>query len=236
MPFLQQHSLSAGTTVYRDCDGKPFAIEKSRVKQGAPHWTLRPYPEDHYTINIHDSVLRERFSIVRIKSKTSRIITLCGSARFERFFHAWNKALTVSGHTVFTLTAFPSVEGDKNWYAPNTKHLLDRAHFRKIQASDGIFVLNRNAYIGESTLREITFARHEDKKVYFLESWGRGCGIGASHNQEARNQIKEDNIPAGYRSPINTSLSRANKSYVDLLPNDPAHRQLALSFVSHFDT
>ena len=41
----------------------------------------------------------------------SLTITLCGSARFEAEFHKWNKALTLSGHTVFSLGCFPSIEG-----------------------------------------------------------------------------------------------------------------------------
>ena len=116
------------------------------------------------------------------------IITLCGSARFERHYHAWNKILTLSGHTVFGLTAYPSTEGgNKDWYDDETKRLMDEAHFRKIEASDAVFFINRFGYMGESTMAEARFAFERDKIVYFMESWGIGFGInnignGGRHN------------------------------------------------------
>ena len=113
------------------------------------------------------------------------IITLCGSARFERQFHLWDEALTLAGHTVFNLAVYPSTKGQKNWYNEETKALLDSAHRRKIAASDAIVVLNRFAYIGESTLAEIEFARGLEKPVHFLESWDKGCGIDGRHSREA---------------------------------------------------
>jgi len=49
------------------------------------------------------------------------------------------------------------------------KELLDKIHLRKIDLSDEIFVLNVGGYIGESTEREINYARRMGKKVRFLE-------------------------------------------------------------------
>ncbi len=135
-----------------------------------------------------------------------KVITLCGSARFEEHFHIWNKVLTLSGHTVFALTAYPSIEGSKDWYTLDVKKRMDAAHMRKISASHAIFVINRLAYIGESTLNEIDFARSLEKKVYFLESWGRGCGIdlgGVRHTDHVRALAKKYDV-YGLGSPIRT--------------------------------
>jgi hypothetical protein len=113
----------------------------------------------------------------KAEGEAHQIITLCGSARFERLFKAWNEALTMAGHTVFGLTAYPSDKaGVKQWYSDEQKAALDAAHFRKIEASDAIFVINRNAYIGHSTMNEIEHARKHGKAIYFLESWGKGNG------------------------------------------------------------
>ena len=109
-------------------------------------------------------------------------ITLCGSARFEDWFHLWNEILTLSGHTVYGLSTYPSnKKGNKDWYTEEEKIELDKAHLRKIDNSDAIFVLNRYAYIGESTLKEIEYAKVNDKNLYALESWGKGQGICGIH-------------------------------------------------------
>ena len=96
------------------------------------------------------------------------IITLCGSAKFEKEFHEWNERLTLSGHCVFSLAVFPSSKnGDKNWYDEAIKQTLDLAHFHKIDASEGIVVINPGQYIGFSTAREIEWAKRKSKEVFY---------------------------------------------------------------------
>jgi hypothetical protein len=134
------------------------------------------------------------------------IITLCGSARFEHWFHAWNEALSLSGHVVFALAAYPSQHaGVKNWYTPEDKEVLDAVHKGKIDASHAILVLNAFAYIGESTLSEIDHAHSGRKTVYFLESWGKGLGISEDHSALIRMTAWEMfKVPKDYGSPIDT--------------------------------
>jgi hypothetical protein len=63
----------------------------------------------------------------------SLVITLCGSNRFEEYFKAWNKALSLAGHCVFTTSTYPSFEnGVKDWHTPAEKDTLDAVHLRKI--------------------------------------------------------------------------------------------------------
>ena len=95
-------------------------------------------------------------------------ITLCGSARFEKEFHEWNKKLTLAGHVVYSLAVFPSQEDEKNWYTPEQKRMLDRVHFKKIENSDAILVLDVAGYIGESTAREVSHAKACIKRIYYL--------------------------------------------------------------------
>lgn len=137
------------------------------------------------------------------------IITLCGSARFEPWFHVWNEALTLAGHTVFSLSCFPSVKRSREWYTEEQKSELDAAHRRKIEASDAIFVLNVAAYIGSSTMGEINHAKKLNRGIYFLESWGEGRGIGPDHSSEHRSKYREffessDGITRWPTSPIDT--------------------------------
>ncbi len=146
------------------------------------------------------------------------IITLCGSARFEPWFHIWNEVLTLSGHTVFSLACFPSQKGKKTWYSQEEKSQLDKAHLRKIDASDAILILNVFAYLGDSTLNEIAYARKLKKKLYALESWGKGNGIGSNHYPSVRRAATKYNVCIG--SPIDT-MSPTFKYPYDLLPENP---------------
>jgi hypothetical protein len=97
------------------------------------------------------------------------IITLCGSARFEADFHMWNEILTLDGHTVFSLSVFPSYKGRKDWYTPDIKAALDLSYLRKIDMSDAIFVITGvgGDYIGEGTRREIEYAFRNRKIILY---------------------------------------------------------------------
>ena len=61
-----------------------------------------------------------------------------------------------------------------DWYTQVPDHLaehegvadeMDTLHLRKIDISDEIFVVNRNDYIGESTLKEIEYAKKHNKII-----------------------------------------------------------------------
>ena len=95
--------------------------------------------------------------------------TICGSARFEKEYHEWNKKLGLMGHIGYSLMTFPSIEGNKTWYTDEEKELLDLAHLAKIEESDAILVLNVGGYIGDSTRREIRWAEMREKIIYYLE-------------------------------------------------------------------
>jgi len=97
------------------------------------------------------------------------IITLCGSARFEPLFHAWNEALTLAGHVVLGLSVYPSQKLEREWYTAEEKVLLDRAHFAKIAVADTVVFLNPLGYIGPSTAKEVQYAIDLGKSVRFLE-------------------------------------------------------------------
>ena len=45
---------------------------------------------------------------------------------------------------------------------------LVRAHLRKIDLSDGIYVLNPGGYVGQAVRREIAYAQAAHKEVLYL--------------------------------------------------------------------
>jgi len=95
------------------------------------------------------------------------ILTLCGSARFENFFHEANKQLTLAGHICFTMATWTSIEGDKDWCSEKEKQALDLSYLAKIEASDGVVMLNIEGYLGESSLRELEWSRLRSKRIYW---------------------------------------------------------------------
>lgn len=99
------------------------------------------------------------------------IVCLCGSTRFLQVFAEANREETLDGKIVLSIgydlrTDFPDLDKKKGDYL---KRELDELHLRKIDLADEILVLNVGGYIGESTRREIAYAREQGKLVRWLE-------------------------------------------------------------------
>lgn len=105
-----------------------------------------------------------------------KVYTLCGSSRFPDAFHLVNAHLSMCGHVVISLglfgradeptgSRFLTSDGDEN---TAEKVALDQLHFRKIDLSDAIFVVNVGGYVGSSTKREIAYAQSQGKAVEWL--------------------------------------------------------------------
>jgi hypothetical protein len=94
-------------------------------------------------------------------------ITLCGSTRFKDTYNKINVDLTLAGHVVYSVASFNESgksDGEKD-------DVYDLVHLLKIQNSDAIFVVDRDAefdtpYIGKSTAKEIKWAKMTGKPVY----------------------------------------------------------------------
>ena len=99
-----------------------------------------------------------------------KIICLCGSTRFMDCFHKANRDESLKGNIVLTveIVAYDGAT-DPQRANPEEKRILDELHLRKIDLADEILVLNVGGYVGESTKREIDYARSLGKKVRWLE-------------------------------------------------------------------
>ena len=58
--------------------------------------------------------------------------------------------------------------GDDEVLDDGVKEMLDEMHLAKIDMADEIFVVNPSGYVGESTSREIAYARNQGKPVRSL--------------------------------------------------------------------
>jgi hypothetical protein len=102
------------------------------------------------------------------------IVCLCGSARFKDEFTKAELEETLAGNIVLTIgcSSKPDTEIfghlSESEFA-ETKHKLDGLHFRKIEMSDVVCILNVGGYMGESTRNELEHARKLGKTIRFLE-------------------------------------------------------------------
>ncbi|MCR2806671.1 hypothetical protein [Paenibacillus soyae] len=97
-----------------------------------------------------------------------RIITLCGSTKFKEQFEQANAWLTLQGNIVLSVTFFEQSEGLQ--LTQEQAEQLGELHFRKIDLSDEIFVIDVGGYIGESARREIAYAEEKGKPVHYYSS------------------------------------------------------------------
>ena len=98
-----------------------------------------------------------------------KVITLCGSTRFKEEFLEAQKRLTLEGNIVISVGLFGH-SGDEEVWNEGVKEMLDRQHLAKIDLADEIFIINVGGYIGESTRREIAYAKSKHKAVSYLEN------------------------------------------------------------------
>lgn len=94
-----------------------------------------------------------------------KVITLCGSTRFQDAFLKAQEKLTLEGNIVISVGSFALPKGTPE----ETKRMLDDMHKRKIDLADEILVINVGGYIGPSTGSEIEYAKCTGKIVRYLE-------------------------------------------------------------------
>ena len=103
----------------------------------------------------------------------AEVVTLCGSTKFKDAIHSENMRLTMEGHLVISLGVFGHTDlPDYDWTtdASDLKRMLDALHRQKIDMADRVHVVNVGGYYGESTEREIAYARDAGKPVTFMVS------------------------------------------------------------------
>lgn len=91
------------------------------------------------------------------------IVCICGSTRFVDEMREANRELTFAGVIVLA----PGEAGGP--VTDEQKTVLDDLHLRKIDLADRVLVVNPGGYVGESTSREIAYARATGKPVSFTD-------------------------------------------------------------------
>ena len=97
-----------------------------------------------------------------------KIITICGSLKFQKEMMIETQKLALQGFCVLTPT-YPVLENIE--ITKEQLQLLKEEHFKKISLSDAILVINKDHYIGKSTKLEIEYAKRLNKKIiYYSDS------------------------------------------------------------------
>lgn len=96
-----------------------------------------------------------------------KIVTLCGSLKFQNEMMKIAQDIALEGYCILTPVYLTS-----NVINITDKQLLKlkEEHLKRIELSDAILVVNVNNYIGENTNFEIEYAKKLDKEImYYIE-------------------------------------------------------------------
>lgn len=93
--------------------------------------------------------------------------TLCGSLKFKKEMMEIAEKMALLGNCILT-PIYPIIENVERTEEQLAK--LKEEHFKRIELSDAILVVNVNNYIGDSTSLEIEYAKKLEKEViYYTE-------------------------------------------------------------------
>ncbi|MFT3875833.1 MAG: hypothetical protein QM708_05345 [Propioniciclava sp.] len=126
--------------------------------------TQEPHGNQHASL-VDDS---DMAAIVRKATEDRpRIVCICGSTRFRDEIMEANQRLTLAGVIVVAPALFQH-RGDT--ITDEQKQVLDELHLKKIDLADAVLIVDPGGYIGESTSREMAYARSSGKPVFRLSS------------------------------------------------------------------
>ncbi len=96
----------------------------------------------------------------------NKIVTICGSMKFQEKMMEIAKELELEQkYAVIQCVYFDR----KNVLSAQEINTLSELHYKKIDISDAIYVVNVGGYIGESTQKEIAYAQSLKKEILYLE-------------------------------------------------------------------
>ena len=93
-----------------------------------------------------------------------KIITLCGSLKFQKEMMIIAEKMALEGNCILT-PVYPIIENCERTDEQLEK--LKKTHFKRIELSDAILVINKNNYIGDSTKLEIEYAKKLGKEIMY---------------------------------------------------------------------
>ena len=93
-----------------------------------------------------------------------KVITLCGSLKFQKEMMTVSEKMALEGYCILT-PVYPVSDKMKRTKEKLIK--LKESHFKRIELSDAVLVVNINSYIGDSTKLEIDYAKKLGKEIIY---------------------------------------------------------------------
>lgn len=94
-----------------------------------------------------------------------KVITICGSYKFKKEMDEITEKMALEGNCM--LTPINLTKTNKEAYTKEEAMIIGNMHKEKIKLSDAILVVNVNDYIGDSTKREIEYAKSLNKEILY---------------------------------------------------------------------
>lgn len=92
-----------------------------------------------------------------------KIVTICGSLKFKEEMMIQAEKMALEGYCILT-PVYPVINKGRT---QEQLLKLKEEHFKRIELSDAILVLNKNNYIGDSTKQEIEYAKRLGKEIIY---------------------------------------------------------------------
>ena len=94
-----------------------------------------------------------------------KIMTVCGSYRFKKEMAEVAEKMTLSGNCVLMPNELTRLSKDD--YTEEEALMINKMHKEKIKLADAIIVVDVEGYIGNSTKKEIEFAKELGKDILY---------------------------------------------------------------------
>lgn len=98
-----------------------------------------------------------------------KTVTICGSMKFENEM----QRIAFLLETKYNMSVLQCVYNMDHLEISEEEQLsLEKAHFRKIELSDAIYVVDIHGYIGNQVSKEIAYAKSNGKEIIFHSKYG----------------------------------------------------------------
>ena len=95
-----------------------------------------------------------------------KIVTLCGSLKFQKEIMEIAEKMALEGYCILT----PVYPVSENMTITKEQLIkLKETHFKRIELANAILVININNYIGDSTKKEIEYAKKLGKEIIYYD-------------------------------------------------------------------
>ena len=94
----------------------------------------------------------------------NKIVTICGSMKFIDKMKEVDTRLEIENKYIVIQCVYTNDKLNEE-----EQQILSELHYKKINISDAIYVVNVNGYIGSSTIKEIQYAKTLGKEIMYLE-------------------------------------------------------------------